>query len=176
MTYAVALAVAPCLAVGREAAARPRPVVRVEHGDDGLVALAVSVEMTVTRSTAASGTETEYHMLRKPIAPVHDGSGSASSGPVVASPQSVAWTRMSWDTESDVQLSVPTSCALVGRSFAGRRRLRRRGRHEARTSDRKQSHESDGRASGHMRIPSGGNCTSPGGRRAPAAAVTDSEA
>ena len=57
--------------------------------------LAVSVEMTETRSTAASGTETRYHMLLNPIAPVHEGSGSASSGPVEASPQSDAGTRTS---------------------------------------------------------------------------------
>ena len=46
--------------------------------------------MTDTRSTAASGTATVYHMLLNPIAPVHDGSGLASSGPVEASPHSDA--------------------------------------------------------------------------------------
>ncbi len=74
--------------------------------------------MTETRSTAASGTGIEYHMLRKPTAPVHDG-GSPSSGPVVASPQSAAWTTTSWVPESVVQASAGAGAAVVGTSLAG---------------------------------------------------------
>ena len=88
-------------------------------------------------------------MLWNPTAPVHEGSGSASSGPVVASPQSVARTTMSCETESDVQLR-GTTCAVAGSFTRPEAALRRRGRHEARARDRKQSHECDGRASGHM--------------------------
>ncbi len=104
--------------------------------------------MTATRRTAASGTEILYHWLRNPTMLVHEGSGSASSGPVVALLHSDAWMTTSWNTDSDVQLGA-TACALLGWSFSGAR-LGGSGRHQAGARDRKQSHERDGDASGHV--------------------------
>ena len=137
VTYAVAFAVAPCLT----SLASPQPT----SSCDGLTTLTTgwkrtgSVETTVTRRTAASFTWSEYHMLRKPVEPVHDGSGLASSGPVVASPQSVAWTS-DWNSDCAVHGRRDRSCGR-GDVVARRSRLGSGGRHEARTSDRKQSHE-----------------------------------
>ena len=56
----------------------------------------------VTRSTAASGTETVYHCCETRRARARR-QRIGVLGSVVASPQSLAWTTMSCETESDVQ-------------------------------------------------------------------------
>ena len=112
--------------------------------------------VTATRSTAASGTATEYHMLRNPTMLVHEGSGSASSGPVVAL---APFGRLHDDVLERRQrrpAQVEIGCAAALLVVQRRRGLRARRGHEARAGDRKQSHERDGDASGHVGVPSWG--------------------
>ena len=136
------------LTYGQKTAADLVLQARGEHGHHGLVPRG-SVEMTVTRRTAASGTETEYHMLLKPIDPCTTAADQHPPAPSWPRPSPRPARRCPGTPTATSSSSTPTSCG-AGRKVVRRRcRVRHGDRHEARARDRKQSHESDGDASGH---------------------------